>query len=84
MDIFTTQLAKVAPNKIEVDKLRIKAVAKEARLHEIKDDVQELDPDASNKQQGQTKQEHEKQEEAENKKTDSNIIDEDGHLDIYV
>lgn len=89
MDIFTTQLARLAPNKIEPEKLRVKAIAKDARIHVTQDDVQEItDHDQPPKRQKQ-------QANAEHIVTtdDEAIVDEEQadeakqqqhHLDIYV
>lgn len=43
MDIFTTQLTRVAPNKIKPDKLRVKGLAKDAKLKSLDAEHEHLD-----------------------------------------
>jgi paraquat-inducible protein B len=44
MDIFTTQLARVVPVTIQPEKLKVKALVKEAALSKVKGEMKELDP----------------------------------------
>ncbi|WP_448214055.1 hypothetical protein [Colwellia sp. MEBiC06753] len=43
MDIFTTQLTRVAPNKIKADKLRVKRLSKDASTQSIDDEHDHMD-----------------------------------------
>ena len=43
MDIFTTQLTRVAPNKIRPDKLKVKGLAKDAKLKSLDAEHEHLD-----------------------------------------
>lgn len=43
MDIFTTQLTRVAPNKIKPDKLKVKGLAKDAKLQSLDEEHEHFD-----------------------------------------
>lgn len=86
MDIFTTQLTKVAPNRIRPEKLRVKAIAKDARIHKLKDDVKELESEETwgknTKENNESNQQNEAHDEVDERSNDDDEGDQ--HLDLYV
>jgi len=86
MDIFTTQLTKVAPNQIRPEKLRVKAIAKDARIHKLKDDVKELESEETWGKNTQENNEPNQQSEAHDEVDERSDEDDDDnhHLDLYV
>ncbi|NMP31331.1 hypothetical protein HII17_07135 [Thalassotalea sp. M1531] len=94
MDIFTTQLTRVAPNRIRPNKLKVKSLAKEARSQSIDQEHDHLDEHEVNTvthQHAEKQFSHHKDEDiAEQKQSGSSeeIDDEDTekprHLDIFV
>lgn len=96
MDIFTTQLTRVAPNQAKPTKQRVKAAAKDAQTRSLDEEADHLREDVEDNvlliEQEQKRQQKAKQHsgaaaneevELETKKPDD---DKDGnhHLDIYV
>jgi hypothetical protein len=97
MDIFTTQLTQVAPNKIEPEKLKVKALAKEAKIHPVNDEIKELTEEERRRQQQKKKQQSVEQDtdkQSGDKQADSPVQEQNQsednseqpvkHLDLYV
>ena len=95
MDIFTTQLTRVAPNQAKPSKQRVKAAAKDAQTRSLDEEADHLRDDVEDnvllieqeqKRQKQAKQSAEPKEEQSSKQaSDSDDDDHSGHhLDIYV
>lgn len=94
MDIFTTQLTRVAPNRIQPDKLKVKSLSKEAKTQTLDEEHDHLDHHEESTvthqhaerqfQQHQESSQEQNQQLAESDDEEKSDDDKPHHLDIFV
>jgi hypothetical protein len=87
MDIFTTQLVNVQPQRILPEKLKVKALLKKSKISPLSDQTKEIDEQPSKQQHSshQASNQDEEKRDNQNDTVESESSSSSGkHLDIYV